>query len=139
MEHDYQKKTYKLLVAWMILVAALTVFYICRKPWQTVIGPGKATGLLLLCMMDLLFLVIYFTESVYWVSGISYEEAARAGRRARKQFARKHLVIFLLMTFCLILYCIVSEHFRIGSTIRDALVSSGMLCAAVLFTGKIRL
>ena len=139
MEHDYQKKSYKLFAVWMLLVAALTVFYIYKKPWQAVIGPGKATGILMFIMVDLLFMIIYFTESVYWVSGISYEDAAKAGRRARKQFAAKHLVVFLLMTFFLILYCAVSGNLWNGSTIRDALVSAALLCAAVLFTGKIRL
>lgn len=37
----------------------------------------------------ILTLIIYLTESVYWYSGITYEDAREAGSDRRKQFAFK--------------------------------------------------
>ena len=45
-------------------------------------------------LLALLMLMIYVSEKVYWINGVTFEKAVEAGSERRKAFAKKHLTVF---------------------------------------------
>lgn len=139
MNQPYQKKSYKLFVLWLILLfvvlLAVSYFEIGVKS----IGSGKAVGITLCLLLDLLFVLIFFTESIYWINGVTYEEAAQADQESRKRYAFRHLKVFLVATVVYLFYCFtLSPYFSLG-IIWDSLMAGAIICIAALFTIKIHL
>lgn len=137
-EKVYGKKSYVLFAVWLVLYTAALAVYSCYPGCFTLLGAGKAVGLLGLVALDLLFLLIYLTESVYWISPVTYEEAASAGSRARKQFALRHLVIFLAMTVLFLLYCFWLPRYQYTTSTWDSIAAGVMVCTGALASGKVR-
>lgn len=107
MEENY-KKSYALFILWIILYCAMMTL-VCFIP----VGAEamiKFLGVSLMVGLDLLFLLIYKTEYIYWINGVSYEEAKEAGSEQRKEYARRILKLFLIATLCFIGYVAVGLY-----------------------------
>ena len=140
MKEQYQKKTYSLFWIWLALLVAVCLFYMYGgRQYFPVIGSGKNLGIIVLVFLDLLFVIILATQSVYWISGVTYEKAAEAGAHARRRFALWHLVIFLVATVLFLIYCFGMKGILMPDRTRDALVAGGAVCAAVVASSRIRL
>lgn len=139
MGQDYQKKSYALFWAWMALFIAVALFFVFYTERFPHIGDGKNMGILTLVMLDLLFLLILATQSVYWISGITYEEAAQAGPGARRRCALRHLLLFLAATLLFLVYCFGMDGLLRPDGTRDALVAGGVVCTAAVVSSRIRL
>ncbi len=140
MKEQYQKKSYTLFWAWLALLVAVVLFYIYGgRRYFPVIGPGKNLGIIVLVFLDLLFVLMLATQSVYWISGVTYEKAAEAGAGARRRFALWHLVIFLVATALFLVYCFGMKGVLVPDQTRDALVAGGAVCAAVVASSRVRL
>lgn len=140
MNTHYQKKSYTLFRAWLVLLAAVILFYMYGgRAYFPTIGAGKNLGIVVLVFLDLLFAMILVTQSVYWISGVTYEEAEKAGADARRRFALWHLLIFLVATALFLLYCFGLKHVLRADQTRDALVAGGVVCAAVVASSRVRL
>lgn len=139
-EAQYQKKSYALFWAWLVLLVAVMIFYIYGgRGYFPLIGAGKNLGIVVLVFLDLLFVIILATQSVYWISGVTYEEAAAAGVSARRRFALWHLLIFLAATILFLIYCFGMKGILAPDQTRDALVAGGAVCAAVVASSRVRL
>ncbi len=140
MNTQYQKKTYTLFWIWLAMLVAVCLFYMYGgRQYFPVIGSGKNLGLIVLVFLDILFIMILATQSVYWVSGVTYEKAAVAGAHARRRFALWHLVIFLVATVLFLIYCFGMKGILVPDRTRDALVAGGMVCAAGIVSSRVRL
>ena len=100
------KKSYKGFVLWMIGFLA-AIFAVAFIPSEDEMLPMRLIMLVMAWGMASMAWLIWKTEAVYWYNGITYEDAVAAGPERRKEFARRHLVIFwrfaLLMTAASIL------------------------------------
>ena len=88
------KKSYKGFILWMIGFLAAT-FAVAFIPSEDEMLPMRLIMLVMAWGMADLSWLIWRTESVYWYNGTSYEDAVAAGSERRKEFARRHLLIFL--------------------------------------------
>ena len=139
MNQPYQKKSYKLFVLWLILLFVVLLAVSYFEVGLDSIGAGKAVGITLCLLLDFLFVLIFFTESIYWINGVTYEEAEQAEPEARKRYAFRHLKVFLVATAVYLFYCFVlSPCFSLG-IISDSLMAGAVICIAALFTIKIHL
>lgn len=139
MDRPY-RKSYGLFFLWLTAVGAVSVIIPLGDIPFRFFGEVKSYCILLLLLLDLLFVLMYGTERIYWMNGITYEEAAQVSSGERKRFAGLHLLCFLGATVCYILYCLANKYWMsTSSMMQDSLVAAGMICAAVLLTNKIRL
>ena len=88
------KKSYRGFVLWMIGFLAV-IFAVAFVPAQDETLPIRLIMLLMSRSMVSMSFIIWKTEYVYWINGTSYEDAVKAGSERRKEFARRHLMIFL--------------------------------------------
>lgn len=88
------KKSYKGFVWWMIGFLA-AIFAVAFIPAQDEMMPMRLIMLVMAWGVASMAFLIWKTESVYWYNGTSYEDAVAAGQERRKEFAWRHLVIFL--------------------------------------------
>lgn len=139
MRETYQKESYTLFFMWLLLFGVLIVLYGLFPGRFGIVGTGKTMGLGLLIMLDLLFALMFVTQSVYWLGGVSYEEAARAGTGARRNYALRHLLVFLLATVAFMIYCFGLSSVLRTTVTRDSLVSGAVICAAGYGASHIRL
>lgn len=139
METEYQKKSYKLFLVWVAALFVVLFWGAVKEINIGGIGVTKTNSLLACVMIDVLFLLIYLTQSIYWINGVTYEEAAQADAAARKRYAWRHLITFLAATAAYLIYCIaIADIVKLGS-IGDSLVAGGMLCVAAITTIRIHL
>lgn len=138
-EKSYQKKTYTLFGIWLFaLAAAVTMQSV--MPFQIAgLGTVKSLGIILYVMLDILFLIICATQSVYWINAVTYEEAKAAAKAARIKYAGRQLVVFLAATALYLTYCFVPGLFRTYSKMQDSAVMCGILCIAAIRSIRIRL
>ncbi len=141
MEEKYPDKSYKGFLIWMALFCVLMIGYALADygALPLSLNAGEGLGLLLLLLLDLLFLIIYVTQSVYWIGGVTYEQAKEAGEQARKRYALRHLLVFLAATALFFLYCFWLNGIHPTGLIKDSLAAGGLICAAAIATMPIRL
>lgn len=142
MEKELGKKSYKLFVAWLISYISTLILSvrIMDNIWTGEEGPysAKVTGVVTLMMLCILFVVIYKTEKIYWINGISYKEALKATSTQRKIFAKRHLERFLLATAVYVIYCSLSL-IMVTNIVSDTCVLVFAILVAALSTIPIKL
>lgn len=139
MDRQYQKKSYTLFRVWLAVFAAVMVFFVFHTEFFPNIGTGKNAGILALTLLDLLFLLILATQSVYWINGITYEEAARADTGTRRRCALQHFLVFLAVTALFLIYCFGMKGILRPDRTRDSLVAGGAVCVAAAASSRFRL
>lgn len=139
MEQQYQEKSYHLFIIWLAAFAAVLVTGTVNTPNIAGLGTIKSMSVLMYMMLDILFVLIYLTESIYWIAGISYEAAAGAGSKARRRFALLNLAVFLTATAIYLVYCFAAVPYWMSGAYWDSLTAGAIVCAAVIFTGRLRL
>ena len=114
---DYQKKSYKLFILWIIFLYTLLMFggYYLAKIFPDITDANLVNVEMMLINIALLILIymIYRTESIYWINGMSYKEAKSMSSEKRKKYAWEHLIIFFQGTIISILYCIFSYFIKV--------------------------
>lgn len=100
------KKSYFGLVIWLIAYTALMIA-----------GGFLPLGADLLIRVFMVFTAVslvilmammYFMDTVYWMNGVSYEQALEAGGERRKRYAFLHLRLFGIFAIAYTLYSIVA-------------------------------
>ena len=138
MENDL-KKSYKGLVLWGILLisSSVTAAIIFDK-----ILPEKymlySSFSLTIIFINILFYIIYKTEYIYWINGVTYEDARKATSEGRKEFAGKHLEKFVNATLMWGLYGIAKYFFGIN-LIWDTFAFLMILIPSAISTVRIKL
>lgn len=85
-----EEKSYLGLILWMIVFLAGTV--LCMfLPEKMMLR-----GVMQLCSVGVAVLIymIYVNEKIYWINGVTFEEALKATSEQRKAFAMRHLKLF---------------------------------------------
>lgn len=142
MEKELGKKSYKLFIAW--LMSYISTLILCvrimENIWPDKGGPysAKVIGVITLMMLCILFVVIYKTEKVYWVNGISYKEALNATSTQRKIYAKRHLDRFLLANAVYVIYCGL-DLIMVTNIVSDICVLVFAILVATLSTIPIKL
>lgn len=139
MEQNYQKKSYTLFFVWLLIFGIVLAGYSVFPNCSPVRGTGKSAGILIFIMLDLLYILICITQSIYWPGKITYEEAAAAGASARRRFALSHLLVFLAGTAIELIYCFGLESVMGTGAVRDSIVSAALVAATALCAAHIRL
>lgn len=118
------KKSYKGFVIWLIflMVSMIGCAFI----------PIEDSNLLILIVdnimiieVDILALIIYKSEKIYWYSGLSYEDAKKASPEQRKKYALAHVQRFSIAAGGYFIYSVAAYmlHLPIGIHIVAALIS----------------
>lgn len=139
MKEQYPEKSYKLFALWLLFFTVMAVALSLRPELLPGMNAGCSIGLMIFIGLDILFLIIYATESVYWISGTSYEMARKAGKKARKKYAAWHLFIFLGGTVCFFLYVFLLKLVIRTNVTVDAMTACVMICIAALLTIPLKL
>ena len=131
------KKSYKAFVLWMIGFLAAT-FAVAFVPAEDEMLPMRLIMLVMAWGMASLAYLIWKTEYVYWYNGTTYEEADTAGSERRKEFAWRHLLIFL--RFALVMTAVSILAMMLGwSAWIDFTVGTVGLVVACICTTPIKL
>ncbi|MGN0514899.1 MAG: hypothetical protein ACI4GD_11525 [Lachnospiraceae bacterium] len=124
------KKSYKGFVIWMVL------FIICMFACAFV--PTEDGNLITLLIdnimtigMALLTWLIYKNEKIYWYTGLSYEDAKKAGSEQRKEYAMKHFKRFGIFAGIYLVYSIIALLFDIPIGVSITIVLIGLVGAAL--------
>lgn len=124
------KKSYKGLVWWLVLMFALTVaaaFLPIRDGDLMTRISLNVMGFLLVALM----FIIYKAEAVYWINGVTFEEAEEAGSERRKRFALRHLERFGWFALLYLLFSVGAQLTGIGMGYDAALWAIGLIVTAV--------
>ncbi len=135
----YQKKSYKLFVAWMAFFVVVLYVSAVNEISFGGLGAVRSNCIVIYVTMDLLMLLIYIRQSIYWINGVTYEEAAAASADERRRYAFRHLRIFLAATVLYIGYCCIPTSVLALGGMKDSIVAGGILCAAAIATIPIHL
>lgn len=123
------KKSYKGFVLWMIgfCVASFAVVFL---PFE---GLALARIIQNVCSIGVAMLayIIYKTGYIYWYTGISYEDAVKAGEERRKEYAWKHFKRFGIFAVAYFIFSIVGLYIGINYWIDFAVFMVGFIGVAV--------
>lgn len=126
-----EKKSYAGLVVW--LVCFMLFMVACMFLPEAVM----LRGVMQLCSLGICALIgmIYGNEKVYWINGVTYEEAMQATREQRKAFAWRHLKVFLWFAVPYFLFSCLSYVLGWNEWIDFAVGFVGMVAAAIATIG----
>ena len=88
--------------------------------------------------MALLTWIIYITEKVYWYTGLSYEEALKAGSSVRKRYAMSHFQRFAAFAAAYVVYSLISCFFSVPF-IADIMIETIGIVVVAISTMNIKL
>lgn len=80
--------------------------------------------------IEILMFLIYKTEKIFWINGISYEEAVAAGSHRRRALARKYVKLFGIFGASFFLFSVIAQLLHLHWGIDVALVIAGMTACA---------
>lgn len=132
-----KKKSLLGFFVWSIIMIG-AVLLVCFLPIEDANVLTRLTIILCGAFVAGLMLVMYITQKVYWINGISFEEAREAGEERRKAYALYHLKAFSVSAA---IYAIVSVclHILKASVFLDLFLFIVSLIAAGASTLKIKL
>ena len=132
------RKSYRGLALWLAGYTA-SVFSPLLLP------EGTDAGLVLRLVQNLtsvgivvLLWIIWRTESVYWINGVTFEQARDAGSERRRAFALAHLKPFGLFALGYAVFSAFTQLQGYGFVIDIAVFTAGIIAVAIS-TIRIRL
>lgn len=79
----------------------------------------------------LLLYIIYKTERIYYINFVTYKEANAASSRTRRDFAYKHLSVFMKFSILFICYSLLSYVLELNLVIDVLVYTLAIIFAAV--------
>ena len=131
------KKSYAGFIVWMFLFIGI-LFSLSFLPVEDEGTMIRIIFVFTSLAITGMMLMIYISEQVYWINGVTYEQAVEAGSGRRKLFARRHLVRFGICTAIYLLFAIVGQIIGIPFWI-DIIVFTVSVIATAVSTINIRL
>lgn len=131
------KKSYKGFVAWLIGCMLLSLSTALLPISSEHVIMAIVTNLMTIGIF-LLSVIIYKTESVYWYSGTSYQDALEAGSEKRREFAKKHMKRFGALALCYPGYSLLSLLLSLPSEL-DFAIAFFSVIATTLSTVRLKL
>lgn len=137
-EHEYIK-TYKPLAIWFVSFIITALFF--GFGWN-LLGNAQILSkifiIVIMTLIDILFVIIFKGEYVYWiVYGPDFETARNAGSQRRKSYAWKYLRTFLIASLIMLIFLIISVLFHFPANF-DFIAFMVILIAAGLATVPIK-
>lgn len=131
-------RSYKGIFLWIIFLfaansSAVTLSDLIPEEYSVYLTMSTT----IICI-DFLLYIIYKTERIYWINGVSYDEAKKASSEERKVYAQRHLAAFFNATLLWFLYGIVKYLFS-PPLWWDIAVSMVIIIGAAISTIKIKL
>lgn len=123
------KKSYMGFVLWMIGFTA-AVMAVCLLPIEDKELLVRIVNNLCTVGIEVLMILIYKTEKVFWINGISFEEAVAAGSDRRRAYARRYVKLFGIMTAASFLYSFIAQLLHLPWGIDVALIIVGLTVCA---------
>lgn len=124
------KKSYTGFILWMLgfiaAVACVSLFPIEDEALLV-----RIIGNLCTLGIEALMLLIYKTEKVFWINGISYEEAVKAGSGRRRGLALRYVKFFGIFAAGFLLYSVIAQLLHLPWGIDIGLLIAGMLAFAL--------
>lgn len=129
-------KSYKGFVIWLI---AFSVGIPCLAFLPIEDGHFLTRVLDVACAagLEVLMLMMYKTEKIFWINGVSYEEALEAGSDRRRAFALKFVKRFGILTLGILLFSLLAQLLRLNVWI-DILVMVAGIIACAFSTTKLK-
>lgn len=135
------RKTYVPLIAWLMgfTGVALVAPGVAGNYLElSAADPLKITLAVMVVALDVLFLVVYLGEYVYWINGgPDFERAKKAGSAKRKAYAMAHLEIVVKASIIALIYLICSGIFQFNVGM-DFVVVLGLVLLSAIRTMKIK-
>ena len=133
------KKSYRGFVIWMVIFLP-ALFSPALLPGELAEPALIIRLLFVLCTtgITILTFIINKTEYIYWYSGMYYKQAAKAGSRRRKAYARAHFKRFAGFTLFHLLFTVAAHALHLHFGVDIAVFMVGLVSTAVS-TIKIKL
>ncbi len=131
------KKSYLGFIIWLIAYSAL----VTTPVFLPIKDAAVLTRILLVftaVAMVILMAMMYVWETVYWMSGVSYEQAVAAGSERRKRFAFLHLRMFGIYAVAYILFSVIAQFLHFDWWV-DTVVFTVSLIVLAIFSPKYKL
>lgn len=80
--------------------------------------------------LEILTLMMYKTEKIFWINGVSYEEALEAGSDRRRAFALKFVKRFGILTLGILLFSLLAQLLGLDVWIDILVLLAGMIVCA---------
>ncbi|MEG2914828.1 MAG: hypothetical protein RR839_00100 [Oscillospiraceae bacterium] len=134
-DKEYEKCSYKLFIVWFVAFISMSflVPFLIGMCFPN-IGENIMIKLILaftLIGLSSLFYLIYKTEKVYWINGITYDMAKKSTSEKRKIYAFKHFEAFLNATIYAIIYLVISTLLRLSPIVDGTVVGIMIIVTAV--------
>ena len=124
------KKSYKGFVIWMIAFIIITIG-ITFLPVSDAAIMARIVDNISTFGVAVLAFMIYKTENIYWYTGVSFEEAQKAGSERRKKYAWNHFKRFGLFSLGFCLFSIIAQILHMGIWIDIVALTAGLVMVAV--------
>lgn len=132
---EYQKKSYKLFILWIVFLFVLLMAggYLISEFYPNISSSilVKVEIMLINIALLVLFYIMYKTESIYWINGMSYNNAKSMSSEKRKKYAWEHLIMFLQGSIISLIYCIISYFINIPAPIDIIILTIVIIVSAI--------
>lgn len=124
------RKTYAGFILWLI-VFMLALLAVCFLPVQDeAVLMRLITNLCTLAMAQLTWW-IWRTERVYWYTGVTFEQAEKAGSERRKEYAFRHFRLFGGYALVALAVTMAAHLARLPWWVDFPIVTVGIIAAAL--------
>jgi len=122
------KKSYKGFVLWVIayILGFFPIIHLTDGILST-----RLTLLYTAVMICVLMLIIKKTDSIYWINGISFEDAEKVCYEKRMAYADAHLKKFYSFTVFYAIFTRISHMLELSMWIDTIVFTFGLIAAAV--------
>lgn len=133
------KESYKGFCIWLWLVVLILGTYALNPEKIPGLDTAQVFCILVMGMTVILHIFVALTGNVYWLPGISFEEASLAGGKNCRIYGVWNLLIYTIALIVYLLYCQQASKAVVSSSIYNAIAGAVIFCAAVFFSSRIPL
>lgn len=123
------KKSYTGFVVWLIGFVVL-IMLPSFLPTEDIGLIVRLIDNIMTISLEILMLIIYKTEKVFWINGVSYEAAVEAGSDRRRAYALRYVKRFGIFAATFLLYSVIAQVLRLPFEIDIAAVTVGIVVCA---------
>ena len=123
------KKSYTGFVVWLIGFVVL-IMLPSFLPTEDIGLIVRLIDIIMTISLEILMLIIYKTEKVFWINGVSYEAAVEAGSDRRRAYALRYVKRFGIFAATFLLYSVIAQVLRLPFGIDIAAVTVGIVVCA---------
>ena len=133
------RKTYVPFIAWIMGFTGVSLVApgVAGNYFELSSGdPLKITLGVMVIALDVLFLMVYLGEYVYWINGgPDFERAKKAGSAKRKAYALKHLKLVAKASVIALIYLVISGILQFNAGMDFVVVLGLILLSAIKTMG----